>query len=277
VSRLAEDTYLAVTIAAAATHDADWIRRAIGAARVTLTDVTSAFTVLGVMGPRSRDLLAGLTSADLSNAAFPFGTTRELELGYALVRATRITYVGELGWELYVPAEFAPGVWEAIVTAGERFGLVHAGYHAMDSLRMEKGYRSWGHDIGGDDTPLEAGLSFAVAFKKDGFVGREALLRQRDKPLVRRLVMFTLDDPAPLLLGDEPIWRDGALVGRITSGAYGHTLGRSVGMGYVAHTDGVDAALVRAGRWELEIATERFAATARLEPPYDPASARIRS
>jgi 4-methylaminobutanoate oxidase (formaldehyde-forming) len=276
VTRLAEDAYLIVTIAAAATHDADWIRRGIGAARVTLTDVTSAFAVLGVMGPRSRELLARVTGADLSQAAFPFGTAREIEIGYAMVRATRITYVGELGWELYVPAEFAMNVYEATVAAGEQFGLRHAGYHAMDSLRMEKGYRSWGHDLGGEDTPLEAGLGFAVAFKKDGFVGREALVRQRDKPLARRLVMFTLADSEPLLLGDEPIYRDGVLVGRITSGAYGHTLGRSVGMGYVTHADGVDAGFVRAGRWELEIAMERVPAAAHLEPPYDPTSARVR-
>jgi len=177
VTRLADDAYLVVTIAAAATHDADWIRRGIGAARVTLTDVTSAFTVLGVMGPRSRELLSRLTDADLSNAAFPFGTARAIEVGHAMARATRITYVGELGWELYVPAEFALGVYEAVIAAGEDLGLRHAGYHAMDSLRMEKGYRSWGHDIGGEDTPLEAGLGFAVALEKDGFVGREALLR----------------------------------------------------------------------------------------------------
>jgi heterotetrameric sarcosine oxidase gamma subunit len=265
-----------VTIAAAAVHDADWIRRGLGAARVTLADVTSAFTVLGVMGPRSRELLARLTSADLSTAAFPFGTAREIEIGHALVRATRITYVGELGWELYVPTEFAAGVHDDVVAAGQGLGVRHAGYHAMDSLRMEKGYRSWGHDIGSEDTPLEAGLGFAVAFKKDGFVGRDALLRQREAPLGRRLLMFTLDDPEPLLLGDEPIWRDGVLVGRITSGAYGHTLGRSVGMGYVAHPGGVEAGFLRAGRWELEIATERVPATARLEPPYDPTSTRVR-
>ena len=277
VTRLAQDVYLVVTIAAAATHDADWIRRRIGEARVTMTDVTSAFTVLGVMGPRSRELLSRLTDADLSSASFPFGTAREIEVGYATVRATRITYVGELGWELYAPAELALGVYEDVLAAGEDLGLRHAGYHAMDSLRMEKGYRSWGHDIGIDDTPLEAGLSFAVAFKKDGFVGREALLRQRGGPLARRLVMFALEDPEPLLLGDEPIYRDGALVGRITSGAYGHTLGRSVGMGYVTHAPGVDGPFLRAGRWELEIATERFAATAQLEPPYDPASVRVRS
>ena len=276
VSRLAEDTYLIVTIAAAATHDADWIRRSLGDARVTLTDVTSAFTVLGVMGPHSRELLSRVTSADLSDTAFPFGTTREIDIGYGLARATRITYVGELGWELYLPTEFAAGAYDAVLEAGEGLGLRHAGYHAMDSLRMEKGYRSWGHDIGGDDTPLQAGLGFAVALKKDAFVGRDALLRQRDKPLTRRLVMFTLDDAEPLLLGDEPIYRDGVLVGRITSGAYGHTLGRSVGMGYVTHADGVDAAFVRAGRWQLEIALGRFAATAHLEPPYDPKSARVR-
>jgi 4-methylaminobutanoate oxidase (formaldehyde-forming) len=228
------------------------------------------------MGPRSRDLLARLTDADLSNAAFPFGTAREIEVGSAMARATRITYVGELGWELYVPTEFALGVYEDVVAAGETLGLRHAGYHAMDSLRMEKGYRSWGHDIGGDDTPLEAGLGFAVALAKADFAGRDALLRQRERPLPRRLVMFALDDPEPLLLGDEPIYRDGVLVGRITSGAYGHTLGRSVGMGYVTHPDGVDAAFVAAGRWELELATERFGATARLEPFYDPKSARVR-
>jgi 4-methylaminobutanoate oxidase (formaldehyde-forming) len=276
VTRLAADAYLVVTVAAAATHDADWIRRGIASTRVTLTDVTSAFTVLGVMGPRSRDLLACLTGADLSSAGFPFGTVREIELGYATVRATRITYVGELGWELYVPTELAMGVYDDVVAAGEDLDLRHAGYHAMDSLRLEKGYRSWGHDIGSEDTPLEAGLGFAVAFRKGGFTGREALLRQRDLPLTRRLVMFALDNPEPLLLGDEPIWRDGALVGRVTSGAYGHTLGRSVGMGYVEHPEGVDAAFVRAGRWELEIATERFPAIARLEPFYDPISARVR-
>jgi 4-methylaminobutanoate oxidase (formaldehyde-forming) len=275
VTRVGLDAYLVVTIAAAAGHDADWIRRGLAAARVTLTDVTSAYTVLGVMGPRSRDLLSRLTSADLSHRAFPFATSSEIELGSAMVRATRITYVGELGWELYVPTEFAAGVYDDVLDAGADLGLRLAGYHAMDSLRLEKGYRSWGHDLGGDDTPLEAGLGFAVAFKKE-FVGREALLKQRDQRLTRRLLSFVLEDPRPLLLGDEPIWRDGVLLGRTTSGAYGHTLGRSVGLGYVSHADGVDAAFAATGRWELEIATERFAARAQLEPFYDPTSARVR-
>ena len=169
------------------------------------------------MGPRSRDLLARLTEADLSAAGFPYLTSREVWLASAPVRASRVTYVGELGWELYVPAEFAAGVYDALVEAGQDLGLAHAGYHAMDSLRIEKAYRSWGHDIGSEDTPLQAGLGFAVRLDKAApFIGREALLALRDRPLSRRLLVFTLEDPEPLLYHDEPIWRDGALVGSIT-------------------------------------------------------------
>jgi glycine cleavage system T protein len=278
VTRLADDTCLVITAAAAATHDADWIRRHLGEARAVLTDVTSAYAVLGVMGPRSRALLARLTDTDLSNGSFPFGASREIRLASAPVRATRITYVGELGWELYIPTEFARGVYEAIVTAGADLGLRHAGYHAMDSLRLEKAYRAWGHDLGCEDTPLEAGLAFAVRLDKPvPFLGREALLAQREKPLRRRLVVFVLEDPEPLLYHDEPIWRDGELVGRITSGAYGHTLGRAVGLGYVAHPDGVDDGFVAGGRWQLEIAGERVPARAQLTPPYDPKSLRVRA
>ena len=277
VTRLAEDAYLIVTAAAASTHNAEWIRRHLGEARAVLIDVTSAHAVVSIMGPRSRTLLARLTSADLTNGHFPFGASQEIWLASAPVRATRITYVGELGWELYIPTEFAPGVYDALVVAGEDLGLRHAGYHAMDSLRMEKAYRSWGHDLGGEDTPLEAGLEFAVRWdKKIPFIGRDALLAQREQPLRRRLVVFTLEDPEPLLYHDEPIWRDGELVGRITSGAYGHTLGRAVGMGYVAHPDGVSDAFVDSGRWELEIACERHRARAQLTPPYDPKSLRVR-
>jgi glycine cleavage system T protein len=278
VTRLAEDAYLVVTAAAAATHDADWVRRHLGEARAILTDVSPEYAVLGVMGPRSRALLARVTDADLSSGGFPFGTSREIQLAAAPVRATRITYVGELGWELYIPAESALGVYEAVVTAGAGLGLRHAGYHAMDGLRLEKAYRAWGHDLGCDDTPLEAGLAFAVRLDKPvPFLGREALLAQAEKPLRRRLVVFMLDDGEPLLYHDEPIWRDGALVGRITSGAYGHTLGRAVGLGYVAHPDGVDDAFVAGGRWELEIAGERVRARAQLTPPYDPTSQRVRA
>jgi len=163
------------------------------------------------------------------------------------------------------------------VAAGADLGVRHAGYHAMDSLRMEKAYRSWGHDLGSEDTPLQAGLGFAVAWDKKDFLGRDALLAQRGTPLTRRLVVFTLEDAEPLLYHDEPVLRDGALVGRITSGAYGHTLGRAVGMGYVEHADGVTDACLANGRWELEIACDRYPARAQLAPPYDPKSLRVRT
>lgn len=278
VTRLGPEAFLLVTAAAAARHDLDWIRRHRGPARAAITDVTSAWAVLGVMGPRARDLLARLTDADLSSAAFPFGASREIWLAYATVRATRITYVGELGWELYVPAEFAHGVWDALVAAGEDLGACPAGYHAMDSLRLEKAYRSWGHDIGPDDTPWEAGLGFAVRLdKKAPFIGQEALRARAGAPLTRRLVVLTLDDAEPLLYGDEPIWRDGVLVGRTTSGAFGHTVGRAVGLGYVEGAGGVSDAWVAAGRWEVEVACERVPARAGLRPPYDPQSLRIRA
>jgi len=278
VTRLAADAFMIVTSAAASTHNAHWIRRHLGESRAVLTDVTSSETVLGVMGPRSRELLAGLTDADLSSAAFPFLSSREIWLASAPVRAARVTYVGELGWELYVPAEFAGGVYDAVVAAGEALGLRHAGYHAMDSLRIEKAYRSWGHDVGCEDTPLESGLGFAVRWDKRGtFNGRDALLAQREKPLMRGLVVFVLDDAEPLLYHDEPVWRDGALVGRIASGAYGHTIGRSVGLGWVSHPDGVTDAFITSGRWEIEIACERRRARAQLAPPYDPKSLRVRA
>jgi 4-methylaminobutanoate oxidase (formaldehyde-forming) len=278
VTRLAADAYLIVTGASVATHDTAWIRSHIGDARVVLTDVTSAYAVLGVMGPRSRALLERVTDADLGNGAFPFLTSREIWLASARVRASRVTYVGELGWELYVPTEHAPGVYDTLVGVGADLGLAHAGYHAMDSLRIEKAYRSWGHDLGSEDTPWQAGLGFAVRLdKRVSFIGQEALRAQREQPLTRRLVVFTLEDAEPLLYHDEPIWRDGALVGRITSGAYGHTLGRAIGLGYVEHPDGVTDAFVAGGRWELEIACERFSARAQLAPPYDPKSLRVRA
>jgi 4-methylaminobutanoate oxidase (formaldehyde-forming) len=277
VTRLAGDAFMIVTAAAAATHDADWIRRHLDGARSVLTDVTSGQAVLGVMGPQSRALLARLTDADLANDAFPFLTSREIWLAAAPVRAARITYVGELGWELYVPSEFAAGAYDALVAAGDDLGLRHAGYHAMDSLRIEKAYRSWGHDLGGEDTPFEAGLGFAVRLdKRGGFIGRDALAAQRERPLTRRLVVFLLDDPEPLLYHAEPIWRDDTLVGRISSGAYGHTLGRAIGLGWVSHPDGVSDDFVESGRWEIEVACERVSARAQLTPPYDPKSLRVR-
>ena len=218
-------------------RDFNWLTRSIpGDARAFAFDVSSAYAVLGLMGPHSRALLATLTDADLATAAFPFGTSQWIDLGYARVRASRITYVGELGYELYVPTEFAQHVYEAIVGAGAAFGLQLAGYHAMNSLRMEKAYRHWGHDIGDEDTPLEAGLEFAVAWDKPGgCVGLEALRRQRAAGIRRRLVAIALESSERLLYHNEPIWRDGELVGRVCSGMFGHTLGVSLGLGYLAN------------------------------------------
>ena len=279
VNRISEDSYMIVTSAGSVTRDYAWIKRHIpDDPRVTLTDVSSSYATLSVMGPRSRELLSGLTDANLSNEAFPFLTSREIYVGYAPVRASRITYVGELGWELYVPTEFAETVYDSIVEEGSRFGLMHAGYHALDSLRLEKAYRSWGHDITGVDTPLEAGLGFAVAFDKGvEFIGRDALLQQRESGVGRRLAIFVLDDPEPLLLGEEPIYRDGEMVGRTTSGNYGHALGRSVGMGYLENEKGATPGWIRSGSYEIEVATERYAAKVRLSPPYDPKSERVKA
>ena len=279
VTRLGADAYLIVTGSAQTTRDAHWIRRHIPAGiTASLVDITGAYAVLGVMGPRSRDLLSRLTRADLSNAAFPFAASREIWLARARVRASRITYVGELGWELYVPVEFAAGVYDALHAAGGDLGLADAGYYAIESLRVEKAYRAWGRELTTDDTPLEAGLGFAVRFDKAApFIGREALLAHRGAALAKRLVSFILDDPAALPLGDEPIWCDGSIVGSTSSAAYGHTLGRAVAMGYVRRAGGVDAAYLSQARFEIEIAGDRFAARGSFKAPYDPDNLRVKS
>jgi 4-methylaminobutanoate oxidase (formaldehyde-forming) len=201
-------------------------------------------------------------------------------MGYARVRASRVTYVGELGWELYIATEFATGVYDTIVAAGMPFGLRHAGYHALNSLRMEKGYRHWGHDITTDETPLEAGLGFVVAWDKpNGFIGRDALLAQKDAGLRKRLAQFALADPDKLLYHNEPIFRDDVIVGTITSGMYGHTVDASLGMGWVSGPDGGLAGrdYVLSGRYEIEVAGERVPARVSVEPWYDPKSTRVRS
>jgi len=272
VTRLEDGSYFLVTGSAQATRDADWIRRHIDAdAHAVLTDVTGAWSVLSVMGPQSRTLLGRLSTTDLSNAGFPFATSRMIDIGYATVRATRISYVGELGWELYVPVEMAVGVYDALTEAGAGLGLRDAGYFALESLRAEKGYRAWGHDLTPDETPLEAGLGFAVALdKKADFVGREALIQQREAGLTRRLVVFTLDDPEAYPIHDEPVYRDGALVGYVTSADYGHTLGRAVAFAYVGNEAGIEAGVITSGSYEIDIAGSRFHATPHLRPPYDP-------
>jgi 4-methylaminobutanoate oxidase (formaldehyde-forming) len=285
ITRLAAQEFMVVTSAACQTRDLAWLRRQIASsadAFCTVTDVTAGVVMLGVMGPLSRELLQRLSGADLSNAAHPFGHSREIEIGYACVRASRITYVGELGWELYVPAEHCLDVYEQLLAAGEPLGLRHAGYHAMAACRVEKGYRHWSHDIGDEDTPLEAGLGFTVAWDKPaGFLGREALLAQRARAaLPKRLVQVMLQDSsasAPLLYHEEPIRRDGIIVGSIKSGAWGHRLGRSLGMGYVSCESGVTREWLEAGRWEVEVACQPHAAAVQLQPWYDPKNERIKS
>ena len=278
VTRLGETSYLVVTGAAVQTRDLVWLREHIPAeARCAVVDITSGLPMLGLMGPRSRDLLEKLSGEDLSNAAFPFATSRELEIGYARVRASRITYVGELGWELYVPAEFATHVFDRIVEAGGEFGLTHAGYHAMNACRTEKGYRHWGHDIGPEDDPLAAGLSFCVGWSKPDFIGRDALLRAREAGTpTRRLVQLRLLDDSKLLYHEEPLWAGGRIVGSVTSGMYGHRVGAPLGMGYLRYKDGVTQGWLDAQEAEVEVAWERVPAKAQLTAWYDPRNERIR-
>jgi 4-methylaminobutanoate oxidase (formaldehyde-forming) len=283
VTRLSETAFLVVTAAATTPRDLAWLRRHIPEeARAIAVDVTSGEGCLALMGPRSREILQGVTGADLSSSAFPFATARSIELGMAHVRAHRITYVGELGYELYMPTEFARHVFLTLKAAGAEAGLRPAGMLAMDSLRLEKAYRHFGHDIADEDHVLEAGLGFAVKTGKargrfGDFIGREAVLRRREAGLARRLVQFRLADPKPLLYHTEPIVKDGEIVGYLTSGSYGHTLGAAVGLGYVPCRPGASDAEALAGRFEIEVAGTRHAATASLAPLYDPMGERIKA
>jgi sarcosine dehydrogenase len=279
VSRLTGDSYYLVTGTGFATHDFAWIKANIrDGLDARLIDVTSAYAVLALMGPRSREILAAVTDADLGNAAFPFGSWREIMIAGTPVRAIRVTYVGELGWELHLPVETALAVYEALMKAGQPHGIANGGYRAIESLRLEKGYRAWGSDIGPDHTPLEAGLGWAVKLKQNTpFLGGEALVRQRSEPLKKRLACFTVEDAATVLLGRETIFRDGKQVGWLTSAGWGYTVERNIGYGYVRNPKGVSADWLKSGRYELEVATERMPAEIHLAPLYDPAMARVRS
>lgn len=281
LTRLAADQYLLVTGTAQTTRDFDMIERAIPRDKhCVLVDVTSQYAVLAVMGPRSRELLQSVSKADWRNEAFAFGQSREVDIGYATVRATRLTYVGELGWELYVPVEFAVGVYEALREAGKAFGLANAGYYAIDSLRIEKGYRAWGRELTPDTNPFEAGLAFACKLDKEiPFRGRDALLKLRDEPLRRRMVVLSTDGAADRMLwGGEAILRDGKPVGFVSSAAFGHTLGCPVAMGYVNNPDGAaDAAYLTSGVYAIDVAGESLPATLHLKAPYDPRGERVRA
>jgi 4-methylaminobutanoate oxidase (formaldehyde-forming) len=274
VTRLSETAFLVVTAGAHLRRDLAWIHRHLGDAFAVATDVSAAEACFVVMGPEVRNLLKVVTPADLSNDAFPFGTAREIELGLGLARAHRVSYVGELGWELYVSTDQAQHVFDVLTEAGgERLRL--CGLHALDSCRMEKGFRHWGHDITDEDHVLEAGLGFAVKVDKGDFLGRDAVLRKHNEGLARRLVQFRLRDSEPILVHNEGIVRDGEIVGILTSGAYGHALGGAVGLGYVPCA-GESPAQLLASRFEIEIAGTRVPAEASLRPMYDPKAERVR-
>ena len=280
VTRLAEDKYFIVSAADFYTHDLAWLKRHIpDEAYVYVTDVTSGYTLINIQGPKSRNLLSQLTSADLANETFPYMTAQEIDIHYARPLAMRVTYEGELGWELYIPTEFAVHVYEALVETGKDFNLKHAGFQALNTLRIEKAYREYAHDMDNTHNPLEVGLGFAVKFDKPGgFIGREALLRQKEKGVLKqRLVQFLLDDPEPLLHGAEVIYRDGKSVGYIQTGGYGFTLGGAVGLGFVKNDDGVSSDFIKSGVFEIDIAGERYPAKASLRPMYDPNNKRVRS
>jgi heterotetrameric sarcosine oxidase gamma subunit len=281
VTRLAYDGYLLVTSSASALRDLSWIERHTPSdLHAAVVDVSSAYAVYGVMGPRSRELLKRLTRADLSNDAFPFSTSREIDLGYSTVRAIRITYVGELGWEIYVPCEFAVGVYERLMDAGSDLGLVNAGYYTINSLRLDKGYRAFGSDLTPDHNPVEAGLTFACKLKSSTpFLGREAVEKVVADGPRRRLVSFRLEDPDAMMWGGELVLRDDLAVGQVTSAAWSDTLGTCVGLAYVWRRDRypVDAAYVTAGSYAVNVAGRTLPASVTLRPLVDPSNQKIRA
>ncbi|MEO9825118.1 MAG: FAD-dependent oxidoreductase [Paracoccaceae bacterium] len=271
VTRLSETAYLVICPAATRLADQTWIERHIGDFRVTVTDMTAAEATLAIMGPRARDLIEMVSPDDWSNEVHPFGHARTVELGMCHARAHRVTYVGELGWELYISSEMAGHVYETIREAGRALDLKLVGLHAMDSLRIEKAFRHFGHDITCEDNVVDAGLGFAVKTAKNDFIGREAVLKRKEEGPKLRMLQFKLTDPEPLLFHHEPIVRGGEVVGYLSSGNYGHTLGAAIGLGYVPaefakETDG----------WEIEVAGMRIAAEASLRPMYDPKSERVK-
>ncbi len=279
VARLAEEKFYIVTGTGFRTHDLGWIEDHIpDDLDVTLRDVTEDFGTLSLMGPKARDVLAAVTDADVSNAGFPFGHVREIAIAGHVVRALRVTYVGELGWELHVPIDTIGTVFDALMAAGAPFHIRPVGYRALESLRLEKGYRAWGSDITPNDTPLDAGLGWAVKLRKNtDFLGRRALEALQGEKRKKALAGFTVDNPDVVLVGRETILRNGEPVGYLTSGGYGYTLGKNVGYGYVRNAEGLDDDFLTGGDYELVVAMERTPAKIHLEPLYDPAAARVKA
>jgi 4-methylaminobutanoate oxidase (formaldehyde-forming) len=277
VTRLALDKFFVVSPGASGVRDYDTLNRHIGADDfVTLTEVTSAYTMLAVMGPKSRDLLENLTDADLSNEAFPFATAQEIDIAYARPLAIRMSFVGELGWELYIPTEFSNNVFDALVKEGAKYDLKLVGLHALDSLRLEKGYKHWGADITPNDTPWESGLGFCVKMDKADFRGKEALAQKQAEGLKRKLVMFSLEDHKPLVYHDEPIYRNGELISENTHGAYSHVNNCSIGMCYLKNPDGISDDWIKDGTYEINVAGKMYPIKIHLQPIYDPKSERVR-
>jgi 4-methylaminobutanoate oxidase (formaldehyde-forming) len=275
VTRLSETCYLVVTPAATRAADQTWLQRHAGDQHVVITDVTAGEGVLAVMGPNARKIMQAVSPDDFSNEANPFGTAQEIEIGLGTARVHRVSYVGELGWEIYMSADQAGHVFETLWEAGQDFGLTLCGMHAMDTCRIEKAFRHFGHDITCEDHVLEAGLGFAVKTAKPDFIGRDAVLQKREAGLQNRMVQFRLTDPEPLLYHHEPILRDGDIVGYLSSGAYGHHLGGAIGLGYVPCA-GQSVEQVLASTYEIDVAGTRVRAEASIRPMYDPTSARVR-
>lgn len=272
VNRLDADRYMVVSSGAFQSRNKAWMQRHIlPDEHVFITDVTSAWSIISIQGPRSRILLQNMTAADLSNEAFPFASSREIDLGFCRVLANRLTFVGELGWELYIPTEIAHAIYDRIVAAGESLDLKHAGYHAFEHLRLERAYREFGLDLTPDDTPYEAGLGFTIKLDKaSGFIGRDAVAAQSRRTLSKRLVVFRLIDSEPDLHKDELIYMNGEIVGYIRSGVYSFAFGRAIGMGHVNVPGGVTKSLLEGSRFEIEIACERYRAQASLQAFYHP-------
>jgi glycine cleavage system T protein len=275
VTRMTEHAYLVVTPAATRLNDETWMRRNQGNFDVVITDVTAGEGVLAVMGPRSRELLQAVSPNDFTNDVNPFGTAQEIEIGMGLARVHRVTYVGELGWEIYISADQAGHVFETLAEAGTEFGMRLCGMHMMDSCRIEKGFRHFGHDITSEDHVLEAGLGFAVKTSKPDFIGREAVLDKKEAGLDMRMLQFKLTDPEPMLYHNEPILRDGEIVGYLSSGSYGHHLGAAMGLGYVP-CKGEKPADILASTYEIDVMGTRVKAEVSLKPMYDPSSARVK-
>ncbi len=280
VTKFDDRNFFVVASDTAHRHVETRMKRLFGDAHAFCSDVTSAYAQLNIQGPKSRELMQAVTSVDLSNDAFPFRAVTEIDIGFARVLCVRITYLGELGYELYIPTEQAVHVYDRLVKAGAPLGLRHAGLKALASLRMEKGYRDYGHDIDNTDSVLEAGLGFAVDLKKEGgFIGKDAVLAKKNEgPLKRRIVQVLVKDPEPQLFHAEPLWKNGKRVGYVRAASYGHTLGGAVGLAMIeGGAEVVDAKFLAEGDWQVEIAGKRYPAMASMKPLYDPENKKVKA